>query len=172
MFCYNGHEIRKGERGPSDKTLTSLAGLFALGIIVFPTGSDVCIKDNMRTFLSSGNTGNIHMGMAALFFVSLSTMSMVNFRRTGDRVSFGKKKNHNLFLLCGIAILVCISLIAIYSIWIRRMNIQWLNDIHPVFCLEAIALFFFGLSWLVKGQTDFYYLPKKLNQVIKRKINK
>ena len=160
MYCYKGHKLRKGEKGLSDNALSNLAGLFALGVVIFPTGSGACISDNLRTFLSSDNTGYIHFTMAALFFVSLSVMSMVNFRRTDDRVSFGKKENHKTFLVCGIAMLVCLVLIFVYSMWIAG-KFSWLDNLHPVFCLEAIALIFFGISWLIKGQVNLTIIPKK-----------
>jgi magnesium-transporting ATPase (P-type) len=163
MFCYKGHKLRKGEKGLSDSALANLCGAFALGVVVFPTGSS-CITDNMRIFLSSDNTGYIHFTMAALFFISLSVMSMVNFRRTDDIVSFGKGKNHKTFLVCGIAMLVCLVLVFIYSMWIDG-KYAWLDRLHPVFCLEAIALIFFGISWLIKGRVDMAYIPKKLNLI-------
>jgi len=134
MFCYKGHVKRPGEKGLSDNALTNLA---------------------------TNNTGAIHFTMAAMFFISLSLMSIVNFRRTGDRVSFGKKETHNLFLVCGIAMLVCLALIFIYSLWLEG-DVKWLDRLHPVFCLEAIALIFFGISWLTKGKVDIFYLPKLL----------
>ncbi len=164
MFSYKGHPLRKGEKGLSDKTTTTLAGLFALGIVIFPTGSNILIKDNLRTFVSTMNIGIIHFTMATLFFLSLSIMSMVNFRRTGDRVSFGKKENHKLFLVCGIVMILCLVLITVYSLWMQGI-FKWLDAINPVFCFEAIALIAFGISWLVKGQTDFKYIPRKLKLV-------
>jgi len=164
LFCYKGHKKRSGEKGLSDNTLTSITGVFALGVVAFPTSSNECITDNLRTFLSSVCIGYIHFTMAALFFIALAIMSMVNFRRTGDRVSFGLKKQHKLFLLCGFMMLFSITLIFVYSVWIDG-HFKWLDSIHPVFCLEAIALVFFGITWLAKGQVDFSYLPKKLGLV-------
>lgn len=162
MFCYKGHEKRSGEKGLSDNALTNMTGIFALGVVAFPTSSNECITDNLRTFLSSEYAGYIHFTMAALFFISLAIMSIVNFRRTADRVSFGLKKQHKLFLLCGIMMLLSIVLIFVYGVWIEG-HFKWLDKCNPVFCLEAIALVFFGISWLGKGQVDFSYLPKKLN---------
>ena len=165
LFCYKGHKLRLNENGPSDNALANLAGFFALGVILFPTGSDVCIHDNMRSFLSSRNTGSIHLIMAALFFFSLALMSIVNFRRTEKVGMYGKNKDDNFYLVCGFAMIICLLLIATYSIWLIDKNIGWLDAIHPVFCLEAIALIFFGLSWLTKGKADMYYLPKKLKLI-------
>ena len=161
MFCYKGHPLRPREKGLSDNALTNFTALFALGVVVFPTGSAYCITDNLRTFVSSNNTGYIHFTMATLFFVSLSVMCIVNFRRTEDRVSFGKYKEHNTFLVCGIVMLTCIVLIAVYSLFFEN-KFSWLDNLRPVFCLEAIALIFFGISWLKKGRTDFNFVPKLL----------
>lgn len=161
MFCYKGHKLRPGERGLSDSAVTNLAGFFALGVVIFPTGSDGCIRDNMRIFLSSSNTGYIHFTMASLFFISLAVMSIVNFRRTDSIDSFGTKEHHKTYLICGIVMLVCLALIFVYSMWIET-KFAWLDRIHPVFCLEAIALIFFGTSWLIKGQFDIMAIPRKL----------
>lgn len=162
MFCYRGHKLRAGEKGLSDNAMANLTGFFALGVVVFPTGAGGCIGDNMRIFLSSTYTGYIHFGFASLFFISLALMSMVNFRRTEVRKQFGKLKNHKTYLICGIGMLACLALIFIYSMWIEKMDIKWLNSINPVFCLEAIALIFFGTSWLIKGQLDIPGAVKKM----------
>jgi magnesium-transporting ATPase (P-type) len=154
MFCYRGHKLRAGEKGLSDNAMANLAGFFALGVVIFPTGAEGCIDDNLRIFLSSTYTGYIHFTFASLFFISLAVMSMVNFRRTAIREQFGMMKNHKTFLFCGIGMLVCMFLIFIYSICIEKMNISWLNRANPVFCLEAIALILFGTSWLIKGQLE------------------
>ena len=151
LFCYKGHALRAGEKGLSDNAMANLAGLFALGVVVFPTASDKCINDNMRSFLSSNNTGNIHFVMAALFFVSLAVMSIVNFRRTQNVGIRGTNKEDNFYLICRIGMLACLGLIFFYSLWLYKKS-EWLDSIHPVFCLEAIALIFFGLSWLTKGK--------------------
>lgn len=168
MFCYKGHKLRKGELPLSDLLLTNLAGIGALGVVVFPTGAKECINDNVRTFISTDLTGNIHFAFAGLFFICLAVMAMVNFRRTQEKSSFGKNPEHKLFLFCGAGMLACLGLIFIYSTWIEG-TWQGLDKWHPVFCLEALALVFFGISWLRKGRMDLLYIPKKLNMVNKNK---
>ena len=93
------------------------------------------------------NTGYIHFTMAAMFFVSLSYMSIINFRRTEDMVSFGKGKQDNTYRLCGIGMLICLVLIFVYNKWLENKFV-WLDNLHPVFCLEATALIFFGISFV------------------------
>jgi hypothetical protein len=170
MFCYHGHKKRKGEFGLSDNLLTNLIGIFAIGVAVFPTHSETCIQDNIRTYLSSTQIGNIHFILAALFFVSLAAMSIINFRRTDDINLFGKRDNHQIYLYCGVAILICIGLIFIYMKWIVGQS-EWLDNLRPTFWLEALALISFGFAWLVKGRVDFYYIPRKIMNLAKSTKN-
>ena len=164
MICYTGHPKRPKEKGLSDNTMTNLAGIFAIGVVAFPTASDVVMKDNLRSFIGSQETGWIHYGFAALFFIVLAVMSMVNFRRSQKQALFGKGKDDPFFLSCGVIMLACLVLVPILS------AVDAIQPIHPTFILEAIALIAFGLSWLKKGKADFTYLPKKLSP--KRKTAK
>lgn len=102
--------------------------------------------------------------MAALFFITLSWMSIFNFRRTDHKNSLGNNKEHKTYLICGIGMLASIALIFIYSKWLED-KYPWLDNLRPVFCLETIALIFFGISWLIKGNIDFLIIPKKLNLI-------
>lgn len=47
--------------------------------------------------------------------------------------------------------LACIALIGIYFLWLEK-GIPSLQFFRPVFCLETIALWAFGTSWIVKGE--------------------
>lgn len=161
MFCYKGHHNRNHEIGISDNALTNIIGLSALGIVIFPTSSPECISDNIRTFMSSPFLGTIHLIMAAIFFTSLSYMSIINFRRTENVHSFGKELKHKVMLFCGISMLVCIFIIFIYGNFIEY-KYDFIDQLRPVFWLEAIALIFFGICWMIKGQVDFLYLYKKI----------
>ena len=161
MICYTGHPKRKEDRGLSDNAMTNLAGFFALGVIAFPTSSDSIMKDNLRLFISSETIGYIHFGFALLFFVDLAIMSMVNFRRAANPALFGKGEDDPFYLKCGIIMIACIVLIPICA------SIEAFKSVPTTFILEAVALIFFGLSWLKKGKADFAYIPKKVMSIIK-----
>jgi hypothetical protein len=166
LFTYNRHPKRKGEIGLSDAAMTNLAAIFALGVVVFPTNYDSCITDNIRGFISSRNTGIIHLLFAALFFMSLAIMSLINFRRTAVMADFGKMPSHPIYKKCGIVMLVCIALIFIYSKFLEEKHINWLDATNPVFTLETIALIAFGISWLTKGKVDYNYVSKKIKTML------
>jgi len=161
MFCYKGHPKRHGEWGPSEGHMTNLAAFFALGVVIFPTSSDGCISDNIRTYLSTSFTGYIHFTFAALFFIALALLSMVYFRRSEQLQDFGKGKNDNFYLGCGITMLVCLTIIFIYAKFVEG-RIEWLDKFPIIFIFEAVALIAFGLSWLTKGRVDYLFIPKKL----------
>jgi len=156
MLCYTGHPKRKGEIGLSDNTMTNLAGLFALGVVSFPTTSETKITDNLRNFISSDTIGWIHYAFAAAFFVVLAFMSILNFRRSKVQEDFGKGPDDPFFLRCGILLLLWLVLVPICAIF------PVLYNNHSTFILEALALITFGASWLKKGKADFGYIPRKL----------
>src|SRR6185369_17317156 len=146
-------------------TMTFLAGLFAVGVVIFPTSSDTLISDNIRSFLSSSNTGYIHFTFAALFFITLASICIINFRRAQKIEDFGKGKDDNFFRICGIVMLVCIAVIFIYSVFLEQ-KIKWLDDLQHTFVFETVALVFFGLSWLTKGQQmQTTYILKKIRLI-------
>lgn len=164
LLCYKGHPLRKSEFGFSDRTMSNLAAFFAVGIVVFPTTTKHCIIDNMRVFTSSYITGIIHFIFAGMFFITLSFISIFNFRRTKRVSDFGKMPNHNLYKYCGIIMLTCVFLILIYT-KILRYRYEWLDNIYPGLILETIALSAFGVSWLTKGKIYKGYLAKKIKEL-------
>lgn len=167
LFCYKGHPKRRGEKWFSDTVMSNLAGFFAMGLVIFPVSSEKCISDNMRTFLSSQNTSYIHFTFAALFFISLALMSIINFRRTATVADFGKGSNAKIYLWCGIIMLACLFIVFIYNTFLAGMFPK-VDRIRPIFLLETIALITFGFSWLMKGKINFNYIPKKLKIKMKK----
>ena len=151
MFSYRGYPKKAGEFMPSDSFMTNLAGICALGVAIFPTSQTGCLSDNLRAFISSTSIGYIHYSFATVFFVSLSIMSLVNFRRTYAVEKFGTMPSHNFYKYCGIGILVSIAIIAIYSFTPLHES---LKNIPVVFIFETTSLLFFGASWIKKGLID------------------
>lgn len=153
MFCYRGYPQRDEEIIPSDSFMTNLAGICALGIAIFPTSSDFCIGDNVRTFISSEIMGYVHYIFAGFFFITLSLISLFNFRRTAKVEDFGKMPSHNFYKYSGLVMLTCLGLLLTCYIWLYEAYPQ-LETYCTTFILESIALLAFGLSWLKKGRID------------------
>lgn len=151
MFSYRGYTKKAGEFMPSDSFMTNLAGICALGVAIFPTSETSCLSDNLRTFISSRYIGYIHYSFATVFFISLSVMALVNFRRTYAVEKFGTMPSHNFYKYCGIGILVSIAIIALYSFTPLH---ETLKNTPVIFIFETTSLLFFGASWIKKGLID------------------
>jgi len=144
LFCYKGPE-------KIDSRLSNIAGLFALGIALFPTSSEEAITCNLRNYTSSETIGNIHFACAALFFLTLAHMSFWIFTKSGPIKTPQKIKRNFIYRTCALVMVGTLAIIAVYVLWIRDANAS-LENYYPIFWLEAIALVAFGFSWLIKGE--------------------
>ncbi|MFA6404189.1 MAG: DUF998 domain-containing protein [Salinivirgaceae bacterium] len=141
----------KGYKNPvfwkNDSLLTNLAGAMAFGIALFPTNPDACCQKIYTLIPYCANfLGIIHYTFAATFFLILAILSIVVF-------TIGQKQNldipvsifneNNIYSTCGYLILCFIVLIPIFSAF---------KVMYATLILEALALFAFGTSWLIKGR--------------------
>ena len=146
LYAYNGYEKR-------DSIAGNLGCIFALGVAFFPTS----ISCGLSTTMEQSNPpiiGTIHLISAAALFLVLSYFSLVLFTKTKDSEKPTKKKlyRNRIYKICGIIMLGCICLIAIYLFCNNSNKCVVLSEYHPVFWLESIALWAFGVSWLTKGE--------------------
>ncbi|WP_156900355.1 hypothetical protein [Flavobacterium filum] len=153
LFCYRGYDrpaYGKYHKIPGDNFMCNFAGAMALLVVIFPTSADPCMKDNFRAFVATDATGYIHYGAAVLFFVALSIISFVNFRRTKEPENFGKNKSHHIFKKCAIVMFSCMLILLVLFI----SDVTWSDDYNLTYWLETVMLVAFGISWTVKGQID------------------
>jgi len=146
MFAYRGYDYR-------DRIAGIAAFVFALGIAFFPATSQVvkdcgtlCLHVEYHSWIRI-----VHLVSAALYFITLSVISLFLFTRTDpENVVFTeeKRKRNMLYRICGYIIIGSLVLIAAYMLWIDPLFEQF----HPIFWLETLALVAFGISWLVKGE--------------------
>ena len=133
LFSYKGYEL-------VDDIIYSLSGLFGLGICLFPTYSSKW--ELIGTFQLPGDiSSTIHNICAIGFFALLSYGSLFLFTKSNGTITNKKKIRNIIFRVCGIGMLASFSLLLIpYSVLPIKI---WL--------VEAIALFFFGVSFLTKA---------------------
>jgi len=173
LFCYRGYEKPSSGKYcfiPGDSFMCNLAGIMAMLVVIFPTSSEK-INDNFRAFVSSENAGYIHYVAAALFFITLSVISFVNFRRTENPDEFGKMESHSIFKNSAIVMMLCmIVLLAVYIMEKTGCDITWTETYNITYWLETIMLLAFGISWLVKGKIDEVVTNKNVfgNGVLKK----
>lgn len=132
LYAYRGFERK-------DNVAGNLACVFALGVALCP---------------NSGRPWErvVHFGSALALFVVLAYFSLCLFTLTAkDRTPTPEKRIRNrVYVGCGVAMLVCTALIGLYY-W--RLQDTAIAALNPVFWLESLALWAFGISWFVKGET-------------------
>ncbi len=133
LFAYRGYE-----RG--DDIAGDLACVFALGVALFPITSE------------SGLTRTAHFVSAAALFLVLAFFCLFLFTKTrpGATPTPEKRTRNKIYVACGVIMLACIVLIALYSLLLQATGFARLK---PVFWLEFLALWAFGVSWFIKGET-------------------
>ena len=135
LLAYYGHSRL-------DNLATSAAGVGAIGLALFPTTPDANATAWDRT------SGTLHLVFAGLFFLMLAYICLRLFTRWDGEQATGRKDQRNVvYRACGWVILGCLVVIALA---------KWLGiapTLHPALWLETVAVWAFGVAWLVKGQT-------------------
>ena len=141
LMQYQGHKSHQFWRNES--LLTNLAGVMLLGVALFPTDPGCFQKIYSLIYCTAPWLGGLHYFFAGVFFISLSFISLFVFvigqKETEDLPEHPLNEN-NIYRICGIIMLLCLVLIA------------FTHFHHSTFLFEAIALFAFGTSWLIKGR--------------------
>lgn len=142
LMCYDGYDWR-------DNLITTISGFFGLCIVIFPCS---CSVSTLLTgfFQLPANISNIiHCSSAVIFFILLAINSLFLFT-LGESNTKQKKIRNIIYRVCGIGMLCAMTLMAIPVSFFAK-----------TFIVEAIALTFFGISWLVKGQVFGLFADKE-----------
>ena len=102
--------------------------------------------------LPAAISGIIHNISAVVFFGLLSYNSLFLFTKSNGIMTDKKKKRNIIFKVCGIgmvASLILIIPVSIIGIW------------GGTWFVEALALFFFGISWLTKSNIYSWLFAEK-----------
>ena len=158
MFAYKGYDRM-------DSIAGKLACLFALGVAFFPTSVTehltYCIPSPVDTHFFN----SIHFVSAGLFFLVLAYFSLCQFTQGEGKPTDRKRKRNILYRISGFTILGSLVLIAVYF-WLLEKRCPALQLVDPVFWLETLALWAFGIAWLTKGRVilaDLEITQKKIN---------
>ena len=138
LINYKGYE-------KIDDITATLAGIFGILICLFPMTylDDPSMKTGILHLPS--NISNIfHCISAMAFFGILAFMSFFLFTKTSGEMTRQKKIKNIIYRVCGIGMVGSFLLFLLQFIpGFNCYNLTWI--------IEAIALFFFGLSWIVKS---------------------
>ncbi len=149
LYAYKGFD--KDKRKPTDKFVARAAAIFAIGVAFFPMSwaASGALNELVCTWakclLGSPLTYALHGIFATLFFACLATFCLVNFRRSepGIPPDDEKRFRNGLYLVFGLVIVVCtIGFVAGSLLGVPGTLVFW---------AESLAVWAFGLSWLLKG---------------------
>jgi hypothetical protein len=133
LWAYNGHTTPQ-------MIASKFAALAAMMVALFPTACDTC----ETTAISI-----IHYVAAAALFSILAFFCIGPFR-TKTKKQHGKKKRRSvIYLTCGIIMIACILAMAITSF---ALSAETMQRLKLTYIMEAIALFSFGVAWIVAGK--------------------
>ncbi|MFK8039041.1 MAG: hypothetical protein AB8B74_12170 [Crocinitomicaceae bacterium] len=143
LVSYKGEN--DGSYWLSDNSITNLAGFFAVVVVLIPTDYDSGLLKTPNTHCEP-YLMYIHLGCAGAFLALLGALSFFKFSKS--------RYNKALFKFCGIMVWVCILVLGI------GFKLGAATDTSFVFWLEAVALIFFGFSWLLKGKAKILNVVK------------
>ncbi|MFD1166712.1 hypothetical protein ACFQ2C_13960 [Sphingobacterium daejeonense] len=139
LICYKGNGNKSIFK--NDNILTNVAGFMAFGVAFIPTDPiyETCLQCTLINFSLTW----LHYGFAAVLFVIFALLSINVFtigqqRNTDIPVSmFNENK---IYKICGYGILICVVLVP-FKLFA-----------YSTLVFEALALWLFGISWLIKGR--------------------
>ncbi len=139
LICYKGNGNKVIWK--NDNLLTNLAGFMAIGVAFIPT--DPIGSSCSQCTLIAVDLKGLHYGFAAVLFLTFAFLSINVFtigQEPNKEIPVSIVNENNIYRFCGYGIIVCIALIPLKLFG------------YATLVFEAIALFLFGSSWLIKGR--------------------
>lgn len=156
LFAYRGHDWKDN--------LAGYVGCIAvLGVAFLPcdpgSSGHSCL---IQTAAHSPLVGTLHNLCALLYFIILIIYALFLFpkthmdRVTNEKMFMGrqKRKRNLVYYICG-SLMATSLLLIIFYMWFLGKLYPGLKYHNPIFWLECVVLFSFGISWLTKGQLFF-----------------
>lgn len=130
LMYYDGYD-------KTDDVLNTTAGIFGLLICLFPCWTN---KELVGTFQTPVEiSAAIHNIAAMVFFGILSFVSLFQFTKTNGNMTEKKKARNVIYRVCGVGMIGSFALLLLPDFYIK------------IWLVEAVALFFFSISWLTKA---------------------
>jgi hypothetical protein len=148
LISYRGY-------GRIDDLAADIAAVAGIGVALFPT-SPASPTTTERAI------GVAHIVFAAVFFLTLAFFCLFLFTKSDGSVVTPRKKARNvLYRVCGVVMLASLVLIVLVGLFFATAT----ASLHPTVWLESLAIFAFGLAWLVKGETLLADFPQQRAEV-------
>ncbi|MCX8129520.1 MAG: DUF998 domain-containing protein [Clostridia bacterium] len=136
-----------------DQLITSVAGVFGLGVAIIPCRSEQFPMPEVGLLrLSMPLSDTLHLICAVAFFTLLAIISIFLFTMTGQEKQITKQKRWRniIYVICGVTMLL--SLLGAV-LCLQFMPKEMIDKYRVILVFETLALFSFGISWLIKGET-------------------
>jgi hypothetical protein len=151
LISYKGYPRTRKEFF-SDDWVTTIAGLAAFGVALFPNEvPQQPITSPLQLALGILLTAGLHYFSATLFLMSLAYMSLFKFTFTANPV------RTRIYITCGTTILVATLGVMVASYFKIRGPAgpqTFVVNNNLVLWLESVAIWAFAISWLTKGKAE------------------
>ncbi len=136
LICYRFNLV--------DDILSTIAGVLAIAVALCPTAP----ADPTHNALVASR---FHYSFAAGLFLLLAVFCFVLFPRKDPELAPSRRKplRNRVYVSCGIVIVVSL----LFAGGTQTLWADTFQDTNVLFWCESVAIFAFGASWLVKGQT-------------------
>lgn len=157
LFTYKGYS-RTGKEIISDEAITTLAAICIFITVLVPTKAVgalgiIHFENNYHYLFGHNNVvkGPIHLISAGLFLILLGYMCYAKFTLS-KKISSTRRL---FYRICGLTIWSSIGLLILIFVIEALFKIDF-NDHLPAytFWFEMIAVWAFGIAWLIKGKFD------------------
>lgn len=142
LMCYDGYDFQ-------DNLVTTLSGVFGIMIVIFPCKCSIAPVNTGFFQLPKDVSNIVHCTAAVIFFCLLAYNALFLFTKHEEVPTKQKKIRNIIYRVCGIGMLAAMVLMPLPISF--HAKTWW---------VEMIALTFFGISWLVKGNA-FKFLNDK-----------
>jgi hypothetical protein len=152
LACTRGYDLR-------DEITGYVAGGLALIVALVPSVNPHHYVHNRF----HDDLGRVHLVAAASMFFVLAYFCLVLFRKTSSHTPLTRRKRHrnSVFLACGVVMVVCMSVML--SLTVKSIQaVLWPTGV--LFWCESLALFAFGVAWLIKGEVFLRDWHQNLNR--------
>ena len=129
----------------TDNFLTSLAGIFGLGIVLFPCKVSWIPDGTPVGFFQMPVEMShiVHVVCAGLFFLTIAVNSIFQFTKSGAEMTDRKIIRNRIYRICGFG-MIAVEAVFLYTYVTKAPG-------YIAMILEIILLNLFGFAWLVKG---------------------
>jgi len=137
LISYRGYD--------SDNLITTIAGVLIIIVSLVPTAhlagenqAPNAHQDEMKNY--------IHLFSAGTFFILMGYMSFCSFTQESG-IGLVKTRRRRIYRVSGV--MVWLSIALLIPVTTLEINLTGID----VYLGETVALFFFGISWLVKSKS-------------------